>query len=210
MFFYIIGHPRTGSGYMSKLMKCFDYEIGHEKMKRDGISCWLNVHCVPEEHPMDIFQPWGIPRRPDSRKGIIIHHIRNPVKAMASIILENREPSSYQFRRQVILHHFYIDLDNYNEIDKAALSYIYWNRLAEAQGPQVRIQVEKGPEQLALFFGKDVPSVSPPNDTNTSKNRHQEVEWNKMSPKVYQILDETCERYGYISISYSKLKLKKS
>lgn len=205
MFFYIIGHPRTGSGYMAKLMKHFDYEVGHEKIENNGISCWLNVHCVPKSHKMDILQPWGIPKRPESKKGIVIHHVRNPVNALASIILENKEPGSYEFRKQIIKHHFYIDLDDYNEIDKAALSYIYWNRLAEAQGPQIRVRVEDALEQLSHFFYKEVPLKGPSKETNTSKNRHSKVEWDTMSPKVYQLLDETCKRYGYPSIASTKL-----
>ncbi|MFK4998907.1 hypothetical protein ACI2OX_21260 [Bacillus sp. N9] len=39
--FLVLGHPRSGTGYMAYLLRQFGYGIGHERMGKDGISSWM-------------------------------------------------------------------------------------------------------------------------------------------------------------------------
>lgn len=41
--FLILGHPRSGTGFMSILLQRYGYRVGHEWMMEDGISSWMLV-----------------------------------------------------------------------------------------------------------------------------------------------------------------------
>lgn len=190
--FLIIGHPKCGSKYMSRLMYEFGYEVGHEKMAKHGICCWQNVNCL-----LQFKQCWGPQRIPYDKYTHIIHYVRNPFHAMSSIIVENRIAESYNFRRDLIKHHYGIDLNHYSEVNAAILSYVYYNRLAEGQGVTVRIQVENAYEQLAEYLNVVMPKGSIPTDLNSNGNKLKPVDWDNVSNDMIKLLVDTCERYGY-------------
>jgi len=37
----LVGHPRFGSGYISKLFRSMGIDIGYYKYGKDGVSSWL-------------------------------------------------------------------------------------------------------------------------------------------------------------------------
>ncbi len=199
MKFLIIGHPKCGSKYMATLMFEFGYEVGHEKYSKDGICCWQNVNVL------NISQQWGPQRITDDYYEHVIHYVRNPYHSISSIIVENRQPESYNFRRDLIKHHFNIDLNDHSETGAAILSYVYYNRLAEAQGPTIRIQVENAYEQLSSYLDQKLPKGRLPTNINSNAKRKNPINWTRIDDKLYRLLNDTCKRYGYPSIASSHL-----
>lgn len=143
--FLCIGHPRCGTGSVSHYLSQMGYNIGHENMKIDGVSSWLLTvgNCV---------YPWGnIALRENFYFKNIIHVVRNPKTAIASILLENRhckDNLSYKFRKFHIEKEFgdvgLLDVKDVigvkgekeyvpsiSDVEMSILSFVYWNKLCE-------------------------------------------------------------------------------
>ena len=142
----VLGHPRCGSGYASKLLNALGIEVGHEAMQRDGISSWMFV--------ADDDCPWALNKEARTRKfkyfKHVIHHVRDPHTAIASIMRDNTHaPKSYDYRRKHILQSLNVDLDSFeNNFTRAVASYVYWNEIIMLQQPSIRFRVEDEAEKL--------------------------------------------------------------
>jgi len=147
----VIGHPRCGSKYMSALLKAYGLNVGHEYMTADGISSWMFMVNDREN-------PYALNRDARSREGCyfenVIHCIRNPREAIPSIIRENDYARpSYEFRRKHIMKAFNVDLNHYqNKLERAAYSFIYWNKLAENQKVDLVVKVEECEQEVFDFL----------------------------------------------------------
>lgn len=126
--FLITGHARSGTAYMANLFTKNGYEIGHERMKSDGISSWMFAVCA-EQYP---FTFDNSTRQQYSFKNII-HVIRNPIDAIASIV--HTEYASEDFRTK------YVQMFG-NEYERAIMSYIGWNKLIHSQCPDITVRLE--------------------------------------------------------------------
>ena len=82
--FLIIGHPRCGTGFMSKWFNyCYNYQIGHEIMGKDGISSWM-MTVTDREYPYSNFL------KGDYNFNQTFICIRHPLDAIQSIMnIEN-------------------------------------------------------------------------------------------------------------------------
>ena len=195
----IFGHPGSGTHYVSKLLEAYKIRVGHESMLPNGICSWSHVHCVPVGHELDLYA-YSIPRRPDDKFDITIHLVRNPWNSIGNIIKENEDDISYKFRRTIIKYHFSVDLDDYSVIDRAALSYIYWNQLAEMQKPDYRVFVRVKVEEAQDEFPVILQYVKNPNyhvSQTIGTKSNKVTEFDEMSPRIYQMLQELAEKYGY-------------
>ena len=207
-----IGHPRCGSGYMGQLLKAYGLDVGHERMGKDGISSWM--FAVEEEE-----NPFALNSLAATRKnkhfGHVIHFVRDPRTAIPSILRENRNSQiSYAFRRRHILKTYKIDLDDAgSEVEKALLSYIYWNRIIEEQKTDIMVRVEDA-EDTTLRFLKAIDIVAkdrsidslPPKDVNRQKLYQGKLperpdlsdeDWQSVSNLHKSEINEMCQRFGY-------------
>ena len=206
MKYLIIGHPRSGTAYMSKLFKKNGLDVRHERMGRDGRSDWQ--YAIPNE---TIF-PWGKGVREDYEFDVVIHNIRDPLTAIPSIsntetpghgVDENRRSKwvrkSEEFRRK------YIHLPDKNVFDNAASSYLGWNNIIKkelkdfsSKGLDVRVvRIEHAIEDLHGL------GITKPLDKKVNARKHSGIsaeEWNKVSPVNLNKLEEFCVDYGYSSI----------
>ena len=144
--FLCIGHPRCGTGSISHYLNKMGYNIGHEKMMRNGTSSWLlSVN--------DIDNPWCKIIRDKFYFEVVIHIVRNPYTAIPSIMLENKyspNNASYKFRRKHIKEQLEIDLpkdvtDNTpfeEQVDIAIKTLVYWSKLCGLLFPNVICQIE--------------------------------------------------------------------
>jgi hypothetical protein len=142
--YLILAHPRCGTGYMAKLFFANGIRIGHEKVKRDGTSNWQMAVQSPE-YPF----PGDKYRRQDLRVGQIIHLLRDPLPAVASIAYTERR--SEYFRAQ------YVNLLG-NEFEKAILSLSGWNKIIRAQMPTYTIALPHAVRVMS--FATDVPPAN--------------------------------------------------
>jgi len=206
-----IGHPRCGSRYTSELLSACGLDVGHEKMGKDGISSWM--FAVEDE------SPWARNPLARSRKHKffehIVHFVRDPRTAIPSIVRENRHSDkSYVFRRKHILSAFGVDLDAAgSEVERATMSYLYWNKLVEAQPIDLTVRVEDA-EESVLRSLKDWRLVAPdrgvaaapPKNVNTNKLYQgalpdrvtlSQADWANVADDLKSELNEACARYGY-------------
>jgi hypothetical protein len=82
--FLILGHPRGGTGYSSKLFKTFGFDVGHEMVYSSGVSSWCfaapvgwNVWTDKEKRSQYNFK-W------------VIMGIRHPLNIISSLVEENQ------------------------------------------------------------------------------------------------------------------------
>jgi len=211
--FLIVGHPRCGSGYMSKLATALNLPIGHEKMGPHGISSWM--FAVIDDNPF-AFDKYAVSRNL-SHFDNIVHHVRNPKTAIPSIMRENKYSEiSYQFRRKHIKIHFEIDMeDTSSEIERAVLSYIYWNKIIQKNSVNLTIRIEDADVHFTDWLLQqkildEYPSVinMPPKNINSSKpykgvvyDKPQltEIDWKEISPELIIKLNKQCKQFGYES-----------
>ncbi len=146
--FKVIGHPRCGSGFVAQFLKSKGYEIGHEKIAEDGISSWMQTVA-------DLHVPWGETPHPKQEFDWTIGHIRDPLSAIPSIMLENGEPNSFGFRRTHILHKLDVDIASYQTpLERAVASYVYWYKLVEAEASDGVLRIEDAEPEFSLIIGK--------------------------------------------------------
>ena len=158
-FVVVMGHPRSGTGYMSKLFSAFGMDVKHENdMGKHGISSWLFGGC---EVPL-----WG-PMPRDYHFHNRIHVVRHPLKVVSSILA--CVPDGVQ---EYMARECGID----PEIDKMRrmiLVYLRWHERILIRKPNMRVQVEHAPEHFINWLGRKYydDKKLPPNDVNNRCNQ---------------------------------------
>ena len=208
-----VGHPRCGSGYMSRLLGTFELEVGHERMEAQGISSWM--FAVD-----DAWYPYGRDKYARSRRYThfrhIIHHVRSPFDAIPSLIVENQySEKSFAFRQKHIQRYFGLDLATLSPIDAAVASFIYWSRIIELMKPNLTIRIEDDQKKLFRFLkrkklvdeARNFAEIEPPPKTiNTRKPYKGQIiekpvlsddDWNSISNSFKSELRFFCRKYGY-------------
>ncbi|MEO0405915.1 MAG: glycosyltransferase family 25 protein [Cyanobacteria bacterium P01_A01_bin.135] len=219
----VIGHPRCGSGYMSALLKAFGLDVGHEKMGQAGISSWM--FAVEDDQ-----LPYGQGKHSASTKHKYfryrIHHVRDPRVAIPSIMRDSQHaPPSYGFRQKHIQLNFDVDLDACaSDLEKAVLSYVYWNRLA-SRDAELTVRIEDGEAGLLAFLkettlmdvaadltqfdalpAKTINANKPYQGKRYDKPQLTRADWRTVPPPSLALLNAQCARYGYDPIQPSWLK----
>jgi hypothetical protein len=200
----VVGHPRTGTGYMSALLTSAGLDVGHERIGKDGISCWLFA-TENDNYASGISGDIKGKTRKDFQFDYIIHSVKNPYTCMSSIVnVENEAKASLAYRKK----HVYIN-DNGTRLEKAVQSFLGWHKLIEDKiKADCIIQVENAPEQLKQFLiSKNILAAveyktMPSNKYNTRRNKKQykeitQHEWDSLPIDLKNRLDAFCEKYKY-------------
>jgi hypothetical protein len=197
--FLVLGHPRSGTGYLSRLFRAYGFDVGHEKMGRHGISSWMFAACadtVPFSTDGSV--------RADFCFRNIVHVTRDPLTAIASIrFIEDCSDESRHYRRQFILI-----CPNASPVEQAVQSWIGWNRLITAQRPSARIRLENAQVELGRFLKqleyipktwRCSPSCLP--GRNYNARSHAPLTWrdikSQCSNSLYSELVEYAAELGY-------------
>ena len=171
----ILGHARSGTGYMAHLFNYFGAQIGHENYRENGISSWLFVNIV---NKTNISNLWGPSRRMQDEYKYIIQCVRDPINAVRSIYLEHKmHPGVFKFRQRIIKKWLNIDIELIDNItskpstpeDRAVLSYIYWNEIIKQQNPIITVQVENAVEPVKKFIDEYM-NINKNDEENINKN----------------------------------------
>lgn len=142
----ILGHPRSGTGYMAKLMQSFGMDVGHEKLGEHGISDWMFAVRSDDK-------PWGHKSNLDLEFRHIIHVIREPIAAINSIAwTENLRKKSLNYRKRYVLIP-----DKVNPVRTAVYSYLGWNQLIKSWHPDLTIKLEAHPIHLFNYLKQHYP-----------------------------------------------------
>ncbi len=194
----IIGCARSGTTYMTQVLRANGLDVKHEGDGSFGIVSWP---MVAESET----SPWG----PGAKKFFfshIFHQVRDPLKTIASA---SKEPmSSWVY---ICRHCPEIKLDD-TPLVKAAKYWYYWNLLAEKKAEwtyrveDIEAVMDKMGRRLKIKLDKGV-LVSIPKNTN-SRNYRVSYTWPDIkaavSPDLYKKIVKLAKHYGYKVNEYPK------
>lgn len=191
-----IGHPRTGTGYTSKLLTSWGLAVGHEEIKTDGIVAWQLIKKQgPYPYAKDIFE------RP--KYEYLIYNVRNPFDSLPSIVYtEDIKSPSFNFRR----NECQIPLNEKNPIDNAIISLTYFDTLVEKMRPDFVFRVEDQYKELFEFLQKKGLKVKATKISKKKFNKRKHSDFDTMisefgdiSNKCKKLFNNYCVKHGYIN-----------
>ena len=196
----VIGCARSGTTYMTDVLRACDYRVGHEYLKRNGVCSW--------EMTVDTKQvPWGHARDGAQFKHIF-HQVRDPLKTITSCLGEPH--ASFVFIQQHIPE---IKSED-SLLTQCAKYWYYWNLKAEAQAEWTyRIEdLEKNWEELEMRLGRKFDKTvlnAIPKTTNT-RGVIPYLTWAQLKealdPELYDNICKLAEKYGYITDSLKSMQ----
>ena len=174
--FLITGHERSGTGYMSWLFHAHGYDVGHERVKSDGISS--AQFAVPN------FVAHGY-KRADYQFKYLIHVVREPILVLDSAFQTIMNPDLPSLHAR---HGANIPQDG-TMLERMAWSVIEWNRIISAQRPHAMVQVEHAAWEMPLVaeklgFDWEIQADMPPDDVNTRPRKREPVSWEELQRKL--------------------------
>lgn len=196
IFLMNIGHPRTGTGYMTTVYKALGLDIGHEKVGKDGISDWALS--------FDNFPSWDTRNLPIKEARTfekfnpkyIIYNVRDPWTSISAI---RHEIYSEYLRVKVIPN--FMDYEGYERAIISLLGFdeqIRKNRKVDAV-----VRIEHPEDFLEIDFLSKLPLEQYPTKIYNARKHTQMTheDWMKISPDLIERLDQYCTRYNYPKIS---------
>ena len=180
-----LGHPRTGTGYTSKVLSDWGLDVGHEAMGKQGIVSWLLVK------PKGPYLSWhkGFDRRPTYDH--LVYNTRDPKTALASIVYTETPPcdkdgtswcgtkyyqnydhsnfdyDSTYFRKQ------FIGLNSDNPVENAIDSICQFHEMILRCRPNVQYRIENEEQKLFNYFKSvysDIQYIEHPDKENVRKH----------------------------------------
>jgi hypothetical protein len=187
-----VGHPRTGTGYTSKLLQSWGLDVGHEKMGKDGTVDW-SLAASKKSLWQDVdFREWEWQH--------IIYCVRDPRKSIPSIAYtENIDKSSEKFRKEMG-----VTLTS-SKIGDAIMSIILWDEFITSLNPGLVYRIEDESENLFNYLkNQDVnvkwsdDIIGKPQNTRKHKNWIELVKESSYVGNLYKKkINAYCAKYGY-------------
>lgn len=180
----IVGCGRSGTGYAAKTFTLNGKVVGHERLKRDGISDWYLT-----AKPTDRYQRGLLgPTFPDVEKYYkdfkIIHQVRNPILCMNSLFTHNDTTWLYISSYTKGLH------ANERPLIKHMKHWVTWNLMAEELA-EFTYQLEKFDETFNL-----------PIKNNEKYNARKHIGYPLQTYKdadsgLFNDVEQLSKKYGY-------------
>lgn len=184
--FLITGSGRSGSAYITQVLKKCGLDVGHHKMGRDGIVC--GFYCFEAKR-----YPTKLPA-PRPKFDVILHQVREPLASIASI----QTGRSWKWTSQ-----FLPIPKNAPVLTRACYNWLVFNEEAERQALWTyRIEALKenwAELQRVLKFNTPYSKVANISK-KTNARKHSKVTWadvREWAPFIYCDIREAAERYGY-------------
>ena len=187
--FLILGHERSGTGYMAKLMRCFGYAVGHERVLEDGISA---AQFAVRDMPTAVG-----PERGGENFRYVIQVVRHPLDVLASSV---HTVSGPMLRK----HSKYVDIPtDADPVERHLWSIVLWNELISKWQPQLVTHVEDAVVNVEGFLRmrqkwKQHNGLPP---TNVNHRDHPPITVNevmrKVSPMAWHALQLHSRVYGF-------------
>lgn len=118
--FLIIGHPRGGTTYSSKLFKTFGFDVGHEKVSISGTSNW----CFASQDGWNFWTDKK--RRNEYYFRWTFLNVRNPLSVINSLREEHkRNTDSLKLAKQWGK----FEIESTNELEIAIERYLKWEEV---------------------------------------------------------------------------------
>lgn len=187
----ITGCARSGTTYITAVLRHCGLDILHENAGRHGTVSWLMA-------TRDYHTPYG-PAYFNFHFKHIFHQVRNPLKAMSSFTTES--PQAWQF---VMKHTPQIKIDD-PQIVKCAKYWYYWNQKADKKAEWTyRVEdIENALEEMGNRMGihLDKEAIKKVEKTLFHRNRNVDYSWEdlkaNLTPVLYKKVIGMARKYGY-------------
>ena len=197
-----VGHPRTGTGYTSALLKSWGLNVGHEVWDIDGIVAW---QCLIPQAEARIKLAGRLPYMVDNivldelEFDHVIHSVRDPKTSIPSIV--KTEIGSIEWRS------LWVPFSNKNsDVENAILSIVFTDYRIECFFENrivYKIETEKDilrdyliSNGFELLEDKEEPSKN----HNKKRDYKKEVDWDSVRPRFRTMINKYCTKYGYETI----------
>ena len=200
--FLIIGHPRGGTTYTSKLFKTFGFDVEHEVIGASGTASWLFAHpngwnfWTDKRKRNEFYFKWTI------------LNIRNPLSTITSLITENETNSDSiklveqwtGYDLKSISNPFYQAIERYLVWDKFLWdnnNIDFWFRV-EDQQKEVYNQLKFFGYNPYYHLGEGkINQHVVPRNINTRPKKTSNITLDDIPEKYRQQVIERIEFYGY-------------
>lgn len=178
-----VGHPRTGTGFTSKVFRLWGLDVGHEKLKKDGVVAWQLINETgPYPYILDL------ETRPLYEH--LVYNIRNPRDSLPSIVYtENIKELSFDYRNSFYQNRMTSD----HPVENAILSIIEYDNIVKSMSPSIVYRIEDQKEDLFKYFKNLYPTIK---YKGISK---------KVNKRIHPSFDDMLAEFGDISLSYKKM-----
>ena len=202
--YLILGAPKSGNDFITKVFKKLELNIGFEEHGTDGISDWS---LVPGD---TTFFPSSTTCRNDLTVDKIIHIIKNPYIVISDIwytnycILEDTssDPNMEMvtaYEATVYRMNFLNMYTNLNGIDNCITAYLGWNEAIKELNPEYVIHIENVLEDI-----KQIPEYKPfelEAQKIVKRLKLSNGIWKKANPELMEKLDAFCVEHKYPKVS---------
>lgn len=196
-----LGHPRTGTGYTSNLLRNWGLRVGHEVLQDDGIVAWQLSTNVKEELPFmgrckDVYYDtfnWET----------TIYNLRNPKDSIVSISFT--EKGSLNFRNKIAN----IEMEK-NRVSMAIKSILYFDEIILEKKPDIIYRIEHDVDKLFNFLNSKY-KISWTNlariAVNDKKNKRKHPDFIELKNEFENVPDDLklkinnfCKKYSYENV----------
>ena len=186
-----LGHPRTGTGYTSKIMKSWGLRAGHEYMDNHGIVAWQFATEAPP--PMIAMNKFPTLCKDDWEFETIVYNVRNPYNSLLSIVEE-----TYTLKWRGQWGEFEI---TENVLFNAIKSLLSWDRMIMNKNPQIIYRIEDEGRLLYDKLHERYPEILRWNDIEVGviHNSRKHPSWEEMKkyiPTVPEVILEELNDYS--------------
>ena len=189
-----VGHPRTGTGYTSKLLQSWGLDVGHESMGEHGTVDW-SLSAGKKSIWQDVdFK--------DLDWQHIIYCVRDPRESIPSIVYtEDTVEASVNFRKR----HGVRKSKSSNPIEHAIGSMYIWDSFITKLEPNISFRIEDESKDLYNYLVENgAPVEWNPEFIGVKQNSRNHPTWDEMilefgkiSAKYKIMLNRYCSKYGY-------------
>ena len=186
-----LGHPRTGTGYTSKIMKSWGLRAGHEYMDKHGIVAWQFATEAPP--PMIAINKFPTLCKDDWEFETIVYNVRNPYNSLLSIVAE-----TYTLKWRSQWGGFEI---TENVLLNAINSLLSWDKMIMNKNPQIIYRIEDEGRLLYDKLHERYPEILRWNDIEVGviHNSRKHPSWEEMKkyiPTVPEVILEELNDYS--------------
>lgn len=184
-----LGHPRTGTGYTSNILRAWGVDVGHETLKTMGTIDWSLA-----SGNKSLWQDLSIQ---DYEWSHLIYCLRNPKESIPSIVYT--EESTKEFRRSVG-----VEADK-NPVIEAINSICKWDELITNLNPSISYRIEDQGDVLYEYLVENrIGTIWNPNVLKAKSNVREHPDWGEMinefgkiPEKYLRKINNYCKKYGY-------------
>lgn len=194
-----VGHPRTGTGYTTKLLKSWGLNVGHEVLEDDGIVAW---QLVISQGPWPYMEKYGDNLNADFK--VKIYCVRDPRQSLPSIVYtENTNKISFDYRasktgRALIG----------NQLENAIKLLLAWDqKIMDEINPNIVYRIEHDSKMFydrLVESGLQLTEYVELNEKVNSRNHKSFEEMVEEFPNIAKStidgINDYCQRYGYAKL----------